>query len=67
MMLTPKRIIPPVNVETVPEPDVFDVLPIYLNNLLSQFNWAAHFTRLSTSEKQENIDSLSWSQLSYCF
>ncbi len=66
-MLTPKRIIPPVNVETVPEPDVFDVLPIYLNNFLSQFTWAPHFTRLRTSEKQEKLDSLSWSQLSYCF
>jgi len=54
MMPTPKRI-PPINVETVPEPDVFDVLPIYLNNLLSQFNWAPHFTKLRTSEKQEKF------------
>lgn len=49
LMVTPLRIIPVVNVETLPEPDVVDVLPIDLN-LLSQFNsTAVHKTLYMTS------------------
>jgi hypothetical protein len=49
LMVTPLRISPVVNVETLPEPDVVDVLPIDLN-LLSQFNsTAVHKTLYMTS------------------
>jgi hypothetical protein len=45
LMVTPLKISPVVNVETLREPDVVDVLPIDLN-LLSQFNSTAVYKAL---------------------